>query len=255
VSAIDVAGITVRYGDVLALDNASISVGDSRVTGLVGVNGSGKSTLFKSILGLLTPESGTVLVRGMTPAAARRAGVLAYMPQNEGVDWDFPVSVGDVVMMGRYGSQGFTRRVRAIDRTAVAEALARVELDTASSRQIGELSGGQRKRVFIARAIAQGATTLLLDEPFAGVDRRSEATITALLRSLSAGGASILVSTHNLDSLTALCDEVFLWNRRTIAHGTPDAVLTTHNLARAFGDTRGDARGDTQGTTSDEATR
>lgn len=233
--AIEVRGVTVRYGDVLALDGVDLALDSGRVCGLIGMNGSGKSTLFKSIMGLVQPDRGTVRINGDAPVAARRAGVLGYVPQSEDVDWSFPLSVRDVVMTGRYGRMGFTRRPRKADREAVAHALERVELTDLADRQIGQLSGGQKKRAFVARGLAQGATVLLLDEPFAGVDKRSEATITTLLRELAADGATILVSTHDLNALPGLADEAVLLMRTVLAHGDPDSVLRPENLARAFG--------------------
>lgn len=234
-TAISVRGVTVRYGEVLALERATVDLRAGRVCGLVGMNGSGKSTLFKAIMGLLRPDSGTVLVSGRSPAKARKSGMVGYVPQSEDVDWAFPVTVRDVVMMGRYGGMGFTRRARRSDRDAVDAALARVELAEYADRQIGQLSGGQRKRAFVARGLAQGATTLLLDEPFAGVDKRSEATITRLLRELADSGATVLVSTHDLHSLPQLADEAVLLMRRVLMHGDPADVLQPENLARAFG--------------------
>lgn len=234
-SAIAVSGVTVRYGDVLALDDVSVSVEPARVTGLIGMNGSGKSTLFKSILGLVRPASGTVTVDRGDPASARKRGRIGYVPQSEDVDWAFPVSVRDVVMMGRYGRQGVLRRARQEDRDAVAEALERVELTDLADRQIGQLSGGQRKRAFVARGIAQGAGILLLDEPFAGVDKRSEATIVRLLRELAAAGSTVLVSTHDLHALPSLADEAVLLLRRVLFHGPVAEALEPEQLARAFG--------------------
>lgn len=234
-SAITVERATVRYGDVLALDDVSLTVEAGRVTGLIGMNGSGKSTLFKTILGLVRPASGSVLIGNMNPASARRRGLIGYVPQSEDVDWTFPVSVRDVVMMGRYGRQGMLRRARAIDKDAVDEALERVELTELADRQIGQLSGGQRKRAFVARGIAQGADILLLDEPFAGVDKRSEATIVRLLRELAAAGNTVLVSTHDLHALPALADEAVLLLRRVLFQGSVADALEPANLSRAFG--------------------
>ncbi|GAB4588248.1 metal ABC transporter ATP-binding protein [Nocardia sp. IFM 10818] len=233
--AIEVSGVSVRYGDVLALENVDMSLGSGRVCGLIGMNGSGKSTLFKTIMGLVEPGRGSVRINGGTPKAARRAGILGYVPQAEDVDWTFPLSVRDVVMTGRYGHMGWTRRPRRADRDAVEHALERVELTELADRQIGQLSGGQKKRAFVARGLAQGATVLLLDEPFAGVDKRSEATITTLLRELAADGATILVSTHDLHALPGLADEAVLLMQTVLAHGDPDEVLLPENLARAFG--------------------
>ncbi|MDF3308488.1 metal ABC transporter ATP-binding protein [Rhodococcus koreensis] len=233
--AVEVEDVTVHYGDVLALDRVSLALRPGRVCGLVGMNGSGKSTLFKTIMGTVKPDTGTVRINGAAPAAARKAGVLGYVPQSEDVDWTFPLSVRDVVMTGRYGRMGPTRRPGKADREAVDHALERVELTDLADRQIGQLSGGQKKRTFVARGIAQGATILLLDEPFAGVDKRSEATITALLRELADAGAAILVSTHDLHALPDLADEAILLLRTVLMHGDPAVVLQPENLAAAFG--------------------
>jgi manganese transport system ATP-binding protein len=233
--AVDVQGVTVHYGEVLALDSATMALQPGRICGLIGMNGSGKSTLFKAIMGILRPDAGSVRVFGRTPAEARRAGTVGYVPQSEGVDWAFPVSVRDVVMMGRYGRLGLTRRARPADHDAVAAALERVELTHLADRQIGQLSGGQRKRAFVARGIAQSASVLLLDEPFAGVDKRSEATITRLLRELSDAGAAVLISTHDLHALPDLADEAVLLLNRVLMVGTPAEVLTPEHLGRAFG--------------------
>ncbi|GGH50928.1 metal ABC transporter ATP-binding protein [Microbacterium album] len=233
--AIDVDSVTVRYGDVTAVEDVSFALPEGGVTGLIGMNGSGKSTLFKTLMGMIRPQAGTVRLAGTTPAVARRRGLVGYVPQSEDVDWAFPVSVRDVVMMGRYGSQGVTRRVRAVDRDAVDEALARVELTELAERQIGRLSGGQRKRAFVARGIAQGARILLLDEPFAGVDKRSEATIVRLLRELADDGCTVLISTHDLQALPSLADEAILLLRRVLFHGGVAEALQPENLARAFG--------------------
>lgn len=233
--AISVQNVTVHYGDVLALDDVSIEVAAGQVCGLIGMNGSGKSTLFKTITGMVRPDRGTVTLGGRAPAVARKAGAIGYVPQSEEVDWAFPISVRDVVMMGRYGHMGFTRRPQPADRAAVDNALARVELTDLADRQIGQLSGGQKKRAFVARGIAQGASILLLDEPFAGVDKRSEATITAVLRELARDGATVLVSTHDLNSLPQLADEAILLMRSVLLHSTPAEVLKPTNLARAFG--------------------
>jgi len=233
--AVEVEDVTVHYGDVLALDRVSLALRPGRVCGLVGMNGSGKSTLFKTIMGTVKPDAGAVRINGAAPAAARKAGVLGYVPQSEDVDWTFPLSVRDVVMTGRYGRMGPTRRPGKADREAVDHALERVELTDLADRQIGQLSGGQKKRTFVARGIAQGATILLLDEPFAGVDKRSEATITALLRELADAGAAILVSTHDLHALPDLADEAILLLRTVLMHGDPAVVLQPENLAAAFG--------------------
>lgn len=234
-SAIDVDHVVVRYGDVSALDDATVRVGEGRVTALIGMNGSGKSTLFKAIMGLVRPSSGEIRIGGVTPAVARRRRLITYVPQHEAVDWQFPVSVRDVVMMGRFGHQGPTRRARRTDHQAVAEALTRVGLAEVADRQVGQLSGGQRKRAFVARGIAQDARVLLLDEPFAGVDKASEATIARLLRELAAGGRTIFTSTHDLSGVRQLAHDAVLLNRQVLLHGPVDDVVRPEHLARAFG--------------------
>lgn len=233
--ALDIRDLSVSYGSIRALDGASLSVQPGRICGLVGMNGSGKSTLFKSIMGLVKPDAGAVQINGRSPAQARARHEVGYVPQSEDVDWSFPVSVRDVVMMGRYGHLGFTRRPRARDRAAVDSALERVELTDLADRPIQQLSGGQRKRAFVGRGIAQEADVLLLDEPFAGVDKRSEAMIIALLKELAADGRTMLVSTHDLHALPELADEAALLMGRVLAHGTPAEVLRPENLALAFG--------------------
>ncbi|CBT76972.1 MULTISPECIES: metal ABC transporter ATP-binding protein [Glutamicibacter] len=233
--SIDVSAATVHYGPVLALDKANLQLGRGRVCGLVGMNGSGKSTLFKTIMGQIKPDTGSVRINGTDPLQARKSGQLAYVPQSEAVDWNFPISVREVVMTGRYGQMGWTRRAKKKDHAAVDEALARVELTSFADRQIGQLSGGQKKRAFVARCIAQGASIMLLDEPFAGVDKRSEATITKLLREVADDGGSVLISTHDLHALPELADEAVLLMRKVLMHGHPDQVLQAENLALAFG--------------------
>ncbi|MCH9669536.1 MAG: metal ABC transporter ATP-binding protein [Actinomycetia bacterium] len=235
VPALQVDSLTVRYGSVLALHDVTLAIQPGRVCGLVGMNGAGKSTLFKAVMGLVRAETGMVRIQGSRVAQARKASVVGYMTQSEAIDWAFPLSVRDVVLTGRYGYMGPTRGARTADQRAVDDALELVELADHQHRQIGQLSGGQRKRAFLARCIAQGADLLLLDEPFAGVDKRSEATISTLLRDLAGRGATILVSTHDLHALPGLSDEVILLMRTVLLHADPRTALQPHNLARAFG--------------------
>ncbi len=236
VPRIDVAGVTVTYANGhVALRDASFALGPGSICALVGVNGSGKSTLFKAIMGLVTPAAGSVRSAGEPVAAALKRNLVAYVPQAEEVDWTFPVSVWDVVLMGRYGHMNFLRIPRALDRRVAEEALARVGMSGFKERQIGELSGGQRKRVFLARALAQQGRVLLLDEPFTGVDVTTEAAIIALLRELRADGHIVLVSTHNLGSVPEFCDQVVLVDRTVLAAGPTAEVFTEQNLLRAFG--------------------
>ncbi|GAA0623527.1 metal ABC transporter ATP-binding protein [Kribbella sandramycini] len=234
-AAIEVSGLSVRYGEIRALEDVDLKLDAGRVTGLIGMNGSGKSTLFKAMMGIVRPDQGEVRIAGRTAAEARKHGTIAYVPQSEDVDWNFPVSVHDVVMMGRYSHLGWTRRPGRADRVAVAEALDRVELSEYAGRQIGQLSGGQRRRAFVARGIAQEAGILFLDEPFAGVDKRSEATIVRLLRELAADGRTILVSTHDLHALPELADEAILLLRRILFQGSVSEALRPESLARCFG--------------------
>jgi manganese/iron transport system ATP-binding protein len=219
-----------------ALRDASFRLEAGTICALVGVNGAGKSTLFKAIMGLVRPGAGRVLIGGEPVEAALRRNRVAYVPQSEEVDWSFPVRVRDVVMMGRYGHMGILRLSRAADREAVATALGRVGLSDLADRQIGELSGGQRKRVFLARAMAQGAEILLLDEPFTGVDATTEQTIIGLLRVFREEGRIVLVSTHDLGSIPQFCDQVVLVNRTVLAAGPTEKVFTEGNLRLAFGD-------------------
>lgn len=206
-----------------------------KVCGLVGVNGAGKSTLFKTIMGFLKPTHGEVNICGLSVRDALRQNLVAYVPQTENVDWNFPVLVEDVVMMGRYGQMGFLRRPKKEDHQAVEEALKRVGMDAFRRMQIGELSGGQKKRVFVARALAQGGQVILLDEPFTGIDIKTEDSLIQLFRSLAQEGRLILVSTHNLGSVPYLCDNVMLINQKMLAYGSVESTFTKDNLAKAFG--------------------
>jgi manganese/iron transport system ATP-binding protein len=234
--ALSVRGVSVTYPNGnAALLEASFELGAGTICGLVGVNGSGKSTLFKAIMGFQRPSAGEVRIAGLPVAEAQRRNLVAYVPQAEDVDWSFPVLVEDVVMMGRYGRMGFMRRPAARDREKVAEALERVGMTAFRERQIGELSGGQRKRVFLARALAQEGRLILLDEPFTGVDVKTETAIVALMRQLAGQGHVMLVSTHNLGSVPDFCDQVVLLNRTVLAAGHTSTTFTQANLERAFG--------------------
>ncbi|RWO50585.1 MAG: manganese/iron ABC transporter ATP-binding protein [Mesorhizobium sp.] len=231
-----VRGATVTYRNGLtALRDASFEIPTGTITALVGVNGSGKSTLFKAIMGFVRLAKGEILVLGRPAAAALRKNVVAYVPQAEEVDWDFPVLVEDVVMMGRYGHMGMMRIPKAADREAVTSALARVGMSDFRKRQIGELSGGQKKRVFLARALAQDGRVILLDEPFTGVDVRTEDAIIELLRALRDEGRVMLVSTHNLGSVPEFCDRAVLLRNTVLAYGPTGQTFTQANLEKAFG--------------------
>ena len=233
---LSVRDVSVTYpSGVTALEDASFELSGGTICGLVGVNGSGKSTLFKSIMGFVSPTRGEVRIAGMPAREALRRGYVAYVPQSEEVDWNFPVLVEDVVMMGRYGHMNFLRIPSANDRKKVAQALERVGMTAYRGHQIGELSGGQKKRVFLARALAQEGRIILLDEPFTGVDVKTETAIIELMRELRASGHLMLVSTHNLGSVPDFCDQVVLINRRVLAAGPTSRTFTQTNLERAFG--------------------
>jgi manganese/iron transport system ATP-binding protein len=229
-------GVTVTYRTGLtALTDASFAIPKGTITALVGVNGAGKSTLFKAIMGFLPLARGRIRLLGMPVREALRQNLVAYVPQAEEVDWSFPVLVEDVVMMGRYGHMGFLRRPSANDRAKVDQALARLGLTDLRHRQIGELSGGQKKRVFLARALAQEGKIILLDEPFTGVDVTTEEQIIALLRTLREEGHVMLVSTHNLGSVPEFCDRTILVKGTVLAHGPTETIFTRDNLERTFG--------------------
>ena len=229
-------GLTVTYRNGhTALRDASFAIPTGTITALVGVNGAGKSTLFKALMGFVPLSAGRIEILGQPVRAMMKAQAVAYVPQAEEVDWSFPVLVEDVVMMGRYGHMGFLRRPRAADRAAVAAALQRVNMADFRHRQIGELSGGQRKGVFLARALAQDARVILLDEPFTGVDVKTEEQIVALLRDLREEGRVMLVATHNLGSVPEFCDRVVLVKGTVLAHGPTAEVFTPDKLREAFG--------------------
>ncbi|MFA3916428.1 manganese/iron ABC transporter ATP-binding protein [Ruegeria hyattellae] len=233
ISAQDVT-VTYRNGHT-ALWNASFEIPRGTVTALVGVNGAGKSTLFKAIMGFVPAAQGAISILGMGVKQALGQNLVAYVPQSEEVDWAFPVLVEDVVMMGRYGHMGFLRRPKQADNVAVDQALRRVNMQEFRHRQIGELSGGQRKRVFLARALAQDGQVILLDEPFTGVDVKTEDQIVALLRELRDEGRVMLVSTHNLGSVPEFCDRTVLVKGTVLGYGPTETTFTRENLEKAFG--------------------
>ena len=232
--AVKGATVTYRNGHT-ALRDASFEIPAGTITALVGVNGSGKSTLFKAIMGFVRVAEGEIRVLGMPVREALRRNQVAYVPQAEEVDWNFPVLVEDVVMMGRYGHMGMMRRPKAIDREAVSTALDRVNMSEFRKRQIGELSGGQRKRVFLARALAQDSRVILLDEPFTGVDVKTEDQIIKLLSELRDEGRVMLVSTHNLGSVPEFCDRTILLKGTVVAYGPTVETFTQANLEKTFG--------------------
>ena len=233
---IKVKNVTVKYRNGhRALWDASFIIPDNTITGLVGINGAGKSTLFKAIMGFLPLAKGMISIRGYNVSNALKNNLVSYVPQAEEVDWTFPILVKDVVMMGRYGHMGFFRQAGRDDFFAVEKALERVGMAEYRDSQIGELSGGQRKRVFLARSIAQNGQIILLDEPFAGIDVQTEDQIISLLSELRSEGRIMLVSTHNLGSVAEFCDRTILIKGTILNFGLTEDVFTSKNLEMAFG--------------------
>ncbi len=226
--------VTYRNGHT-ALRDSSFETPTGSITALVGINGSGKSTLFKAIMGFVRLSRGNITIFDMPVRHALKKNLVAYVPQAEDVDWNFPVLVEDVVMMGRYGHMNFLRQPKDVDYAAVTDALQRVNMLPFRKRQIGELSGGQKKRVFLARAIAQEAKVILLDEPFTGVDVKTEDQIISLLREMRKSGAVMLVSTHNLGSVPEFCDRTVLIKGTVLGYGPTSEIFTEENLTKTFG--------------------
>ena len=230
--ALEVRDVSVRYDDVVALDNVSLSVEKGSALAVVGPNGAGKSTLFQVIAGIVRPNSGEILLYGSAPSSHICVG---YVPQRTRLDANFPVNVRDVVMMGRTGKIGFFRRPGKTDRMTVDHALEQVKMSDLADMAIGALSGGQQQRVYLARAIAQEAEVLLLDEPLTGLDAPSQEAIMTILDDLRSDGVTVLVATHDLHQASTRFPLVALINRRLVAFGAPAQVLTGQNLAAAFG--------------------
>lgn len=233
-AAIEINDVSVRYHEKTVLENATASVPKGAICGLVGMNGAGKSTLFKAIMNAVPLQTGSVRLEGKTVKAAQKKGIVAYVPQTEMIDWNFPVSVEDVVMMGRYGFMNIFRRAAERDRVEVKKALERVHLTEYAARQVGQLSGGQKKRVFVARALAQGASILLLDEPFAGVDAKTEASLVELLKELQKQGVTILIAAHDLSTIGSYCDHIILLKKTIVASGPTKKVFTKENIAITY---------------------
>jgi len=228
--------LTVTYNNGnTALRNVSFEIPQGTITALVGVNGAGKSTLFKALMGFMPTIKGEISILGQSVKSALKGNSIAYVPQAEEVDWSFPVLVRDVVMMGRYGHMGFFRKTTPNDILEVDYALNRVGMADFTDRQIGELSGGQRKRVFLARALAQKSQVILLDEPFTGVDVKTETAIIELLGEMRKEGNIMLVSTHNLGSVPEFCDRTILIKETVLAYGKTENTFTRQNLELAFG--------------------
>ncbi len=231
--ALEVRGLWAGYNHVPALQDINFQVAQGDIVGVIGPNGSGKSTLLKAILGLLPPWRGEVLLLGRAAATQQRR--MGYMPQMERVDWDFPVTVDDVALMGRYARRGLLRRTTREDREAASAALERVGMLPLRQRLIGELSGGQRRRALLARALANNPVLLLLDEPLAGLDATAQHQLLDIVADLQASGTTIVLCTHDLSCVSSCCVKALCLNRRQVAFGPPDAVLNERVLNETFG--------------------
>ena len=229
---LDVQHLSVNYDGREALGNINFHLHTGERVAVVGPNGAGKSTLFKVVAGVMPPTSGEVKISGYGP---RGHICIAYVPQRSQVDWRFPASVADVVMMGRIGQVGFFRWPRRADWDAVHAALAEVDMESLANRQIGELSGGQQQRTFLARALAQQAELVLMDEPLNGLDAPSQEAILFLLDKLRTQKITVMVATHDLGQAASHFDRVMLLNHQVIRFGSPQDVLTSENLLRAYG--------------------
>jgi manganese/zinc/iron transport system ATP- binding protein len=232
-AAIEISDLTVAYQDKPVLWDVDLTVPPGVLMAIVGPNGAGKTTLIKAVLGLVRAAAGRTLIAGKPYAQQRR--LVGYVPQRGSVDWDFPTSVLDVVMMGRYGNLGWFRRPGARERDQALEALAKVKMQDFAQRQISQLSGGQQQRVFLARALVQDAQVYFMDEPFAGVDAVTERAIISLLQELRAAGKTVVVVHHDLQTVPEYFDWVTLLNVRTIASGPVAEVFTEENLRRTYG--------------------
>lgn len=230
---ISIKGLSVSYDKKIVLTNIFLELEPGNVYGVIGPNGAGKSTLFKAILGLVDLNAGQITVDGQ-PIAEQRKNIV-YVPQKDDVDWDFPATVMDIVLMGRYPHKKLLQRLDKQDKEAALAALREVGIEHLKDRQIGELSGGQQQRVFLARALCQGAGVLMLDEPFVGVDITTEEKIIGILRKLANEGKLLMVVHHDLSTVRSYFDKVILINQRLIASGDTDATFTDENIGKAYG--------------------
>lgn len=231
--AIRLSGVTAGYGERVALEAVDMEVATGSLLAVVGPNGAGKSTLLKVMAGLLQPWRGEVETLGARPG--RLAKRVAYVPQAEAVDWDFPVTVGDVVMMGRYPALGRFRRPGPADLRAVHDALGQVDMVEHRGTQIGRLSGGQRRRVFLARALAAEPELFLMDEPVTAIDATTQEELMDLLETVASGGRTVIATTHDLACAAARFQTVLAVNRRVIAHGPASLILDPRLLAETYG--------------------
>lgn len=226
--------LTVQYDKTPVLWDVGFAIPEGKLVGVLGPNGAGKSTLFKSFLGIVKPISGRVLFRGESFSKVKKS--IAYVPQRSQIDWDFPITVEELVMMGRFGSLGAWRWPGKEDRKKVAEALEKVGMGAFAKRQIDELSGGQKQRVFVARALVQEADLYLLDEPFVGIDRATEKVLIDLFFSLKKEGKTVLIVHHDLSTVEEYFDWVVLLNTCKIGDGPTKEVFTRELLSRTFGE-------------------
>ncbi|MGR3435674.1 MAG: metal ABC transporter ATP-binding protein [Shimia sp.] len=224
--------LSVAYRAEPVLRRVDFRVPEGSVMGIVGPNGAGKSTLIKAMLGLVTPLAGTATFFGRPLDEVRRR--VGYMPQAASVDWDFPTTVHDLVTMGTYGGLGWFRRPGRAERARATEALERTGMEAFAKRQIGELSGGQRQRAFLARALVQAPDLYFMDEPFQGIDARSQQAMVAVLKGLAAQGKTVVLVHHHLGSVLDICDHVTLLNRSIVASGPAAETFTRDNVRRAF---------------------
>ncbi|KXK12928.1 MAG: ABC transporter-like protein [Chloroflexi bacterium OLB14] len=230
---LEVHHANIGYGNKIILNDLSFQIPHGARVAVVGPNGAGKSTLFKTLVGLLPLQSGKILIHGESLGAHKDC--VAYIPQREEVDWKFPVTVYDVVMMGRYGQRGWLSRPSKQDKEIVNNSLEKMGIANLAKQSIGELSGGQQQRVFLARAISQEPHILLMDEPFTGVDVTTQETTLNLLDHLREKEVTMMISTHDLNLAASRFDYVLLLNHKLIAFGKPPAVFVKENLAQAFG--------------------
>jgi manganese/iron transport system ATP-binding protein len=233
-ATLDLENVSLSYNGLAVLQELTFQVAHGASLAVVGPNGAGKSTLFKALVGLLPIQRGNIHIHGRP--LGHHQDCVAYLPQREDVDWRFPVTVMDVVMMGRFGQQGWLRRPTKADRAIVAQTLEEMGISDLADRSIGDLSGGQQQRAFLARALAQKPHILLMDEPFTGVDFTTQEITLSLLDHLQAQQVTVMVATHDLNLAAERFRRVLLLNRRVIAYGPPDEVFTPRYLSQAFGE-------------------
>lgn len=231
--AIEISDLTVFYRDTLALDDISLSIDAGKITGIIGPNGSGKSTLLKGILGIIPIKKGEVTFFG--DSLEKYRSKIAYVPQRESIDWDFPITVEEVVAMGRIIPKKWWARTTLADKEIVKETLKKVQLSEFSDRQIGQLSGGQQQRVFLARALAQEAELIVMDEPFVGIDMASQNSILSIVQKLRDSGKTVVIVHHDLSVVAQYFDDVILLNKKLIANGPIDEILKSENIEKAYG--------------------